>query len=83
MLAIGMQGLLKMVVLETIMPRGKKTPSNFRTTQLTFNFDAFIPKDKMELHRKTGEGVFHDIIKSTMNVEKLHNTISTVNPLLR
>lgn len=65
------KGNFKMDILEPIVIGGKNTVANYKATKFTVDLDAMGPTYKMEWHRKTGEVIFIDVLKSIMNVNKL------------
>ena len=68
------QSTLKMEFLE---------PRHFQEYSSHIQFRRFQPQDKMQLHQQIREGAFHNVLKSIMNVNKLHNTFSSVDKFIR
>ena len=72
-----------MEFLEPIAPKGKRVPSNFKTTQVSFNLDSFHPRDIMDLHIETREDVYQDVMKYTISMNKLQASVNRLEHLLK
>lgn len=72
-----------MAILQPTTTGGKRIAANYKATEINVDLDAFSPTDKMEWHRKTYEIIFRYVLRSTMHVNKLQNTVNKIERQLK
>jgi hypothetical protein len=71
------EGLLEIVVLGMISENIESVDDN-KATHMIYKLHNIHPTDKIDLHRKTREMVFSDLLKNTTNKNKMETMVRKV-----